>query len=103
MAATDLFFDLLCKSDFMKKFYPFLLVSLILFLAACRKDNTGRRTNLSASTSSYSGEYVRNYFALMCTITRSAKGFFPTQAVRAYGLDRTANGGRGSLQYIFNY
>ena len=69
----------------MKKLYTYTLVLLTIILAySCRKDNN-KNIDLSPSTRTYSSDQLRNYFALMCTITKSTKGFFPTQAARAYG------------------
>lgn len=69
----------------MKKLYPYTLVLLTIILAySCRKDNN-KSIDLSPSTRTYSSDQLRNYFGLMCTITKSTKGFFPTQAARAYG------------------
>jgi hypothetical protein len=69
----------------MNKNYLLGIIFLILFVYSCHKDNNITVTNLSPPAHGYSSEQLRNYFSLMCTITRSTKGFFPTQAARAYG------------------
>ncbi|HVV55390.1 MAG TPA: vanadium-dependent haloperoxidase [Mucilaginibacter sp.] len=66
--------------------YPVLAATAITLITACRKDNNNMVFDgLSPATRNYSSEQVRNYFTLMCTITKSTKGFYPTQAARAYG------------------
>lgn len=74
----------------MRKIY-LIPLGAIFFIAlsivsSCRKDN-GKESyqSLSAQTRSYSSDQIRNYFSLMCTITKSTTGFYPTQAARAYG------------------
>jgi hypothetical protein len=74
----------------MKKYYFSRTLMITLFIvviaSSCHKDNSVTpNKGLSASTRSYSSAQLRNYFSLMCTVTKSTKGFFPTQAARAYG------------------
>lgn len=76
----------------MKKYYLSrnLMMALLVVMAisSCRKENNSTlsaKVSVSAATRSYSSVQIRNYFTLMCTITKSTKGFFPTQAARAYG------------------
>src|SRR5690349_11949272 len=86
----------------MKKFLSsLLLVGLILI--GCNKQDSfnsipiGMPEDQSAAgkqslhTDKYSGEYVRNYFTLICRISKSTKGFFPPQVARAYGYVGIAN------------
>lgn len=74
----------------MRKIYLIPLGAIIFIalstLNSCRKDN-GHEINqsLSPATRSFSSDQIRNYFSLMCTITKSTQGFYPTQAARAYG------------------
>src|SRR5258708_38504770 len=66
-----------------RKILP-LIVLIVIGISACHKDN--RITpELSAETRSYASDQIRNYFSMMCTITKNTKGFYPTQAARAYG------------------
>lgn len=75
----------------MKKHYFHAASAIVLFvlIASCRKENSNNNqpaiSGLSRATRSYPSDQVRNYFTLMCTITKSTKGFFPTQSARAYG------------------
>jgi hypothetical protein len=75
----------------MKKYYFSRNLMIALFVvviaSSCHKDNpvTPNIKEVSAATRSYSSAQLRNYFSLMCTVTKSTKGFFPTQAARAYG------------------
>ncbi|MDB5122582.1 MAG: PA-phosphatase [Mucilaginibacter sp.] len=65
------------------------VILLFVLIASCRKEYTNTNhvtvSGSSRTTRSYSSDQIRNYFTLMCTITKSTKGFFPTQAARAYG------------------
>jgi hypothetical protein len=65
------------------------VILLFVLIASCRKEYTNSNhitvSGSSRTTRSYSSDQIRNYFTLMCTITKSTKGFFPTQAARAYG------------------
>ena len=68
----------------MKKIYISGLLILMIGIASCHKDSKVNPT-LSAQTRTYASDQIRNYFSLMCTITKATKGFYPTQAARAYG------------------
>ncbi|MDP9046918.1 MAG: vanadium-dependent haloperoxidase, partial [Bacteroidota bacterium] len=73
----------------MKKQY-FLAASVILLvvmISSCHKDKNINIpvSSTSRATRSFSSDQIRNYFTLMCTVTKNTKGFFPTQAARAYG------------------
>jgi hypothetical protein len=58
----------------------------MICIAACRKDNNKVTPGpVSPVTRTYASDQIRNYFSLMCTITKNTKGFYPTQAARAYG------------------
>lgn len=70
----------------MKKYYPYFAFCLTILVASCRKDsNKFTFSSPSPSTRNYPSGQIRNYFSLMCTVTKNTKGFFPTQAARAYG------------------
>lgn len=70
----------------MKKIYQTGLLILIICLASCHKDNKiTPNVSLSPAVNTFSSDQIRNYFSLMCTISKNTKGFFPTQAARAYG------------------
>lgn len=72
----------------MKKTYLFCALVSLTVIVSCKKDyNQEKPINktLSPATNTYASDNIRNYFALMCTITKSTKGFFPPQAARAYG------------------
>lgn len=65
---------------------PTIAVLVAVVLAGCGDDDpTSVDTVSSKPTSSYSGQSVRNYFTLLCKVTKSTPGFFPPQAARAYG------------------
>ncbi len=67
------------------------LVIIALFISAfivsCHKEDVPSKPVLtnSKATNSYSGEFVYDYFNLMCKIAKSTKGFYPPQVARAYG------------------
>src|SRR5207237_3029243 len=79
----------------MRKLLPFLT---LIFVISCNKrdsiipvftdasDNVAanKKANNSAADA-YSGEFVRNYFTMLCKISKSTPGFFPPQVARAYG------------------
>lgn len=72
----------------MKKYLYVLF--LLLAVAGCRKDPETTQPLTNNSTESqkvetYSGDDLREYFDLMCNITKSTPGFFPPQVARAYG------------------
>jgi hypothetical protein len=74
----------------MAKFYlrrgllPVIVVTIIF--SSCHKDNTKiEPINASPAARSYASKQLQDYFTLMCTITKSTKGFYPPQAARAYG------------------
>jgi hypothetical protein len=87
----------------MKKFYILSLLTLIIGMASCRKDNDKFNEATSTDTRMYASDQVTNYFLLMCTITKATKGFYPTQAARAYGYigiaayESVRNGIRGAV------
>jgi hypothetical protein len=73
----------------MKRTLPFLL--FLLTFSACRKEYYGPDEASGGAAYTYSGTYVRNYFDLLCTISKSTPGFFPPQVARAYGYVGIAN------------
>jgi len=73
----------------MKKLLPFFL--LLLVLAACRKEYYPDEDFTSRPAYTYSGQQVRDYFSLLCDISKSTPGFFPPQVARAYGYVGIAN------------
>lgn len=68
----------------MKKNYWPILMLLTICITSCHKDKVPA-TIVSPAARTYSSAQLQNYFALMCTITKGTKGFYPTQAARAYG------------------
>ncbi len=65
-----------------------IVVAMALLLAACSDDDSSTNppnSDLSKATSGYSGEFVRDYFDLLCRVVKATPGFFPPQAARAYG------------------
>jgi hypothetical protein len=67
-----------------------LFVLLVGLLVGCRKNDV--EGNLTTnSLQSYSGQYLRNYFTLLCKISQTTPGFFPPQVSRAYGYVGMAN------------
>ncbi|MCW3111087.1 MAG: PA-phosphatase [Segetibacter sp.] len=73
----------------MKKLLPYLL--LLVIFSACRKEYYGTDDYFGGATYTYSGKYVRTYFKLLCTISKSTPGFFPPEVARAYGYVGIAN------------
>jgi hypothetical protein len=71
----------------MRKLYFFAFLSFAFILTSCHKDNEKVAPEPSSSTDarSFSSGQLQNYFALMCTVSRSSQGFYPTQTARAYG------------------
>jgi hypothetical protein len=67
----------------MKKLLPGLL--FLLVFSGCRKEYYGTDEYSAGATYNYSGKFVRNYFNLLCTISKSTPGFFPPEVARAYG------------------
>lgn len=67
----------------MKKLLP--IFSLLVFVSGCRKDNDVTPDFSGGAAYNYSGKYVRNYFKLLCTVSKTTSGFFPPQVARAYG------------------
>lgn len=60
--------------------------------SSCRKDdNLAQVPTSSAAASIYSGEKVRDYLTLLCTVSKLTPGFFPPQVARAYGYTGIAN------------
>lgn len=78
-----------CKPYYMKKVIPALI--FLIILSGCRKEYYGTEEFSGGATYTYSGKYVRNYFNLLCTISKSTPGFFPPQVARAYGYVGIAN------------
>lgn len=63
----------------------FSIVLLIALFASCKKDDVAAPLIVAKATNAYSGEQVRGYFSLLCTISQTTPGFFPPQVSRAYG------------------
>ena len=74
---------------FMKKVLPFLC--LVLFVAGCRQEFLSENDLPNRPAYTYSGQKVRNYFTLLCKISKTTPGFFPPQVARAYGYVGIAN------------
>jgi hypothetical protein len=62
-----------------------LIFATTLLLTGCSKTDDVASPILPKNTSDYSGEQVRKYFDLLCTISKSTPGFFPPEVARAYG------------------
>ncbi len=61
-----------------------LMFNLVL---SCNKEDISPSPLPSDNSArNYSGETVRNYFSLLCKISKSTPGFFPPQVARAYGF-----------------
>lgn len=63
-------------------------IATAFMLSACSDDDSGVNppvSDRSKATSTYSGEFVREYFDLLCRVVKGTQGFFPPQAARAYG------------------
>lgn len=71
----------------MRKIYPFVLLSSVIILVSCHKDNNKvvPLSTLSADARTFSSAQLQNYFTLMCSVSRATQGFYPTQTARAYG------------------
>ncbi len=81
-----------CKYTLMKsKRLLMLPLAALLLVIGCRKDDGPAPVAVVKGTDSYSGEKVRNYFDLLCTLSKSTPGFFPPQAARAYGYVGVVN------------
>lgn len=73
----------------MKKLLPIII--LLVVLVSCQKQNDGLIEQSSLPARNYSGKFVRDYFTLMCKISKTTPGFFPPQVARAYGYVGLAN------------
>lgn len=62
-----------------------LIATAVLIGCGGDDDPTDVGNVSSKPTNSYTGQSVRDYFALLCKVTKSTPGFFPPQAARAYG------------------
>ncbi|MCH2215576.1 MAG: vanadium-dependent haloperoxidase [Flavobacteriales bacterium] len=71
----------------MKKIIGLLLV--IFAFSSCQEDDLPAPVpftpEVSPKTSTYSGDFLRDYITLTCKVAQTTDGFFPTQAARAYG------------------
>ncbi len=77
----------------MKKIRLICFCALLTFVFySCRKDdNLSPAPIASTDANTYSGEKVRDYITLLCTVSKSTPGFFPPQVARAYGYTGIAN------------
>ena len=66
--------------------FPFTL-TLIVVIVSCHKGDapTNPIVSYGKATNTYSGEFVYDYFNLICKIAKATPGFFPPQVSRAYG------------------
>ncbi len=67
-----------------KKVSIFLFAS-VLVIIGCGKEDHFQIPEVAKGANQYSGEKVRNYFDLLCTISKSTPGFFPPEVARSYG------------------
>jgi len=80
----------------MKKNYTYLsrLLFLLLLITGCHKNDIPAIIPVVSAgkpAKSYSGQYLRSYYTLLCRISKSTSGFFPPQVARAYGYIGIAN------------
>ena len=68
----------------LKQIFLFVFVCTLSILG-CSKSDAPVVTIGVNTADQYSGEQVRKYFDLLCTISKSTPGFFPPQVSRAYG------------------
>ncbi len=73
----------------MKKILP-LLFAFSIF-AGCRKEDVADNDFSNRPAFTYAGKNVRDYFTLLCKISKSTPGFYPPQVSRAYGYVGIAN------------
>ena len=73
--------------SFPTKYIYLLVFTLTVFIVSCHKEDTPANPVIISgkATNTYSGEFVYDYFTLMCKIAKSTPGFFPPQVARAYG------------------
>lgn len=69
----------------LKQIAPLILAVTLLILGCSKSDAPVVTTIGINTTDQYSGEHVRKYFDLLCTISKSTAGFFPPEVSRAYG------------------
>jgi hypothetical protein len=68
-----------------------LIVLLASAFVSCRKEYYDNDDPISRRTDSYSGKTTRDYFTLICKVSKTTPGFFPPQVARAYGYIGLAN------------
>ncbi|MDQ2753555.1 MAG: vanadium-dependent haloperoxidase [Bacteroidota bacterium] len=69
------------------KYLVLVIFFISAFIISCHKEDAPPNQNVSygKATNTYSGDFVYDYFDLMCKISKSTNGFFPPQVARAYG------------------
>lgn len=72
----------------MRKGVTVIVICLLIF--SCRKNDL-EREHESSELQAYSGQFLQNYFSLLCRISQTTPGFFPPQVSRAYGYVGIAN------------
>ena len=78
----------------LNSFFFSVLILASIFLAGCHKDDVNSTTLpviLGKPAKTYSGQYLRSYYTLLCRISKSTAGFFPPQVARAYSYTGIAN------------
>lgn len=73
----------------MKRTLPIII--LVTILVSCHKEYDGINGPDNLATRNYTGKFVRDYFTLLCKISKSTPGFFPPEVSRAYGYVGIAN------------
>lgn len=74
----------------MKTLYAkgFIIISAfaLLLISSCNKEDVyiNPLPTKGNAARSYSGETVRNYFTLLCRVSKTTSGFFPPQVARSY-------------------
>lgn len=73
------------------KIFRLSFIVAIFFMGSCNKADVTKTELVSKMAKNYSGQYLRNYYTLLCKISKSTPGFFPPQVARAYGYTGIAS------------
>ena len=67
--------------------FTIIVISVSVFIFSCHKEDQPSTPVVAFgdATSSYSGEFIYDYYSLMCKVSKSTPGFYPPQVARAYG------------------
>jgi hypothetical protein len=72
------------KKIFLLKWFAFFLMISASFVS-CSKDDNLAVIPTSNATDSYSGKLTRDYFNLLCDVSKTTPGCVPPVVARAYG------------------